>query len=731
MISATTAIPILEILTALLSVVWVLRRDPIQRPVRQAALLFTLSILLWGGISLVPPESLEALHFPGGRYSALLLTGVAYLSLTSVTLRRESPRRYLGLLGVLVALGSGVLPAAIAHLVALALWVILFAALTGMLLRIRRNVSPMHRNRTEAWILTAIFAFAGGLLAVMQRPDALLGAHLAFGVTLITALYISLQYRIPNMRSFGRQALSLSVVILLSALIYTALLFLLHIFIESNMPVHNPWVLYPTLGLVIALLMKPAYDGLIQWSHKLFPLTDYDMTRTVREYSLSISNVLEVNMLATIAIGLINEALEIQSGLLFLVDRKPGDDGKPVFELRGVRGMGQTIPLPLKLPIENPLAKRLQSNPIPLTQYEIDLQSEFQSLDPEVKKWMQQHQLDVYVPIYTKEEWIGMLGLGPKRSGTTYQKEDLDLLRTLADQTAVALSNARLVEGLTRLNNDFRRAYNAMQKANLQLEQANQQLERLDRTKSDFISVTSHELRTPLTLISGYAQLLLEDAQTQNNDFQKQILKGMLDGTNRMHAIISSMLDIASIDAQSMKLRVEPVMLEPLLGMVAKSYRPALEERNITLEIQNLQGIPTVYADPEALEKIFNHLLSNAIKYTPDGGKVTLAARLLSAEKSPLNEESVEIIVQDTGIGIDPKNLELIFNKFYQTGEVSLHSSGKTKFKGGGPGLGLAIVRGLVQALNGKVWAYSEGHDEEKCPGSRFHVVLPRKQQSA
>ncbi len=731
MISAITAIPILEILTALLSVVWVLRRGPIQRPVRQAALLFTFSILLWGGISLVTPESLLALHFPGGRYSALLLVGLAYLSLTLTALRQEGLRRYLGLFGGLIALGSGVLPAATARLVALALWVLLFAVLLGMLLRIRRDASPMHRNRTETWLLTAIFAFAGGLLTAIQTPNALPGAHLAFWVTLIAALYISLQYRIPNVRFFGRQALSLSVVILLSALIYTALLFLLHILTESNSPVLNPWAVYPPLGLAIALLMKPAYDGLTQWSHKLFPLTDYDMARTVREYSLSISNVLEVNMLATIAIGLINEALEIQSGLLFLVDRKLGQNGKPVFELRGVRGMGQTIPLPLELSVEDPLAKRLQNNPVPLTQYEIDLQPEFQSLEPEVKEWMQQHKLDVYVPIFTKEEWIGMLGLGPKRSGAAYQKEDLSLLRTLADQTAVALSNARLVEGLTRLNNDFRRAYNAMQKANLQLEKANQQLERLDRTKSDFISVTSHELRTPLTLISGYAQLLLEDAESQNNDFQKQIVKGVLDGTDRMHAIISSMLDMASIDAQSMKLHVEPVMLGPLLGMVAKSYHSALEERNITLDVKDLQGIPTVYADPEALEKIFGHLLSNAIKYTPNGGKVTVAARLLSAEKSPLKEESIEVIVQDTGIGIDPKNLELIFDKFYQTGEVSLHSSGKTKFKGGGPGLGLAIVRGLVQALNGKVWAYSEGHDEEKCPGSRFHVVLPRKQQAA
>ncbi|GAB4524549.1 MAG: hypothetical protein Fur0018_08210 [Anaerolineales bacterium] len=717
----------LEIVSALAALVWIMRRDQVQMVIRRASILFTLSIAAWGSVVFLP--DLSKLPLPGGAYTLLLLTGLAYLHLTLAALQQQGMRWYFALPGILAALGTGLLPGETARLAGLGLWVLFSAITVWQILRLRRSASPLHRNRSDAWLLSAAFAVSGGILATVQPQSAFTGAHLMLWLTLLLSMYISLQHRIPDMNLIWRQVLGNGVAILMSALIYTAILFLIRI-LRDNLPETSPWILYPTVGLTVALLMKPASDGLTQWSRRLFPLTSYDLTRTVREYSLSISNVLEINTLATIAIGLINEALEVQSGMIFLVERKPDGNGKPVFELRGVRGMGQTEPLPLELPVENVLALRLKDNPMPLTQYEIELHAQYQEIGEDVKAWMRKHNLDVYIPIYTKEEWIGLLALGQKRSGAPYQKEDLDLLRTLADQTAVALSNARLVEGLTRLNNDFRRAYNAMQKANLQLEKANQQLERLDRIKTDFISVTSHELRTPLTLISGYAQLLLEDAQQQDNAFHQQLTKGMLDGTTRMHAIISSMLDMASIDAQSMKLRIEPVMLAPLLGMVAKSYRPALKERNITLEVDNLQGIPTVDADPEALEKIFDHLLSNAIKYTPDGGTVKINARLLSAEKSPLREESVEIVVQDSGIGIDPKNLELIFTKFYQTGEVSLHSSGKTKFKGGGPGLGLAIVRGLVQALNGKVWAYSEGHDEEKCPGSRFHVVLPRKQQT-
>ena len=86
---------------------------------------------------------------------------------------------------------------------------------------------------------------------------------------------------------------------------------------------------------------------------------------------------------------------------------------------------------------------------------------------------------------------------------------------------------------------------------------------------------------------------------------------------------------------------------------------------------------------------------------------------------------AVEIVVADTGIGIDPALRDLVFAKFYQTGTISLHSTGKVKFKGGGPGLGLAIARGIVEAHAGRIWVESPGYDEENCPGSQFHVVLP------
>jgi signal transduction histidine kinase len=223
----------------------------------------------------------------------------------------------------------------------------------------------------------------------------------------------------------------------------------------------------------------------------------------------------------------------------------------------------------------------------------------------------------------------------------------------------------------------------------------------------------------------GYNEMLLEDPNIKGNPFQSKLVSGIYSGIMRMHEIISSMLDIASIDSRSMELQLEEISISGLIKMIVKGVSDSLKERNLTLETENLSDLPSVDGDSEALRKVFYHIIVNAIKYTPDGGKITVTGVSVSPGQMGLIQGGVEVIICDTGIGISSENLDLIFKKFYQTGEISLHSSGKTKFKGSGPGLGLAIAKGIIEAHRGQIWAESPGADEESCPGSTFHVVLP------
>jgi len=230
----------------------------------------------------------------------------------------------------------------------------------------------------------------------------------------------------------------------------------------------------------------------------------------------------------------------------------------------------------------------------------------------------------------------------------------------------------------------------------------------------------------------GYGQLLAEDPKITGNPQYRMVAEGIQSGSQRLNEIVESMLEVTKLDSDLFKVNATPVSLSIVIDQTCELLEDSFAERTLNLEKQpGLRQLPMIEADPGALGKVFYHLIINAIKYTPDGGRISISGNFVPSESGKSEQEYLELVVSDTGIGIDPRFHELIFTKFYQTGEVALHSTGKTKFKGGGPGLGLAIVRGIVEIHGGKVWVESSGYNEQACPGSHFHVILPMRQRAA
>jgi len=256
-----------------------------------------------------------------------------------------------------------------------------------------------------------------------------------------------------------------------------------------------------------------------------------------------------------------------------------------------------------------------------------------------------------------------------------------------------------------------------------ELQRAKEELERIDKAKSDFIRIAAHELRTPLTLIQGYVGMLATE-ELPDKERIRPILQGLNKGIKRLESIIRDLIDVSYIDAEVLTLSLQPVSLPQIFQSLLVEFQPALQTRRLNLSISGLENLPLVEGDPQRLKQVFYNLLSNAIKYTPNGGSITVTGELLRGE-----QDFVHIIVKDTGIGIPPDKLERIFDKFYRVEDFRLHSTSKTDFKGAGPGLGLTIAKGIVEAHGGKIWAESPGYDEERCPGSSFHVLLPIKAQ--
>ncbi|KPL81119.1 hypothetical protein ADN00_00940 [Ornatilinea apprima] len=258
------------------------------------------------------------------------------------------------------------------------------------------------------------------------------------------------------------------------------------------------------------------------------------------------------------------------------------------------------------------------------------------------------------------------------------------------------------------------------QRSDAEIETLKQQMEKIDRSKSDFIAVAAHELKTPLTLIEGYSMMLKEIIIPDGNDYQASLIDGIRNGTRRLKMIIDDMVDVTLIENNLLKLNFQPVWLNQLFAHLQAELQPALDQRFIRLEIDPFPGFSEMtFGAPDRLEQVFRNILNNAIKFTPDHGWIYIEGRQLPG--------FIEVIVRDTGIGINPEDQPLIFNKFSRIGNVALHSSGKTKFKGGGPGLGLYIAKGIVESHGGAIWVESEKCDEDKLPGSAFHVILPTR----
>ncbi|HSH03432.1 MAG TPA: tetratricopeptide repeat protein [Anaerolineae bacterium] len=322
-------------------------------------------------------------------------------------------------------------------------------------------------------------------------------------------------------------------------------------------------------------------------------------------------------------------------------------------------------------------------------------------------------------PITTQNRSIGLLLLYRDQADGVFTEVDLNFVVGLTRQAAVAIENAQLYRQIKTFNQQLE---DEVSRRTADLQEAYRQLERLDQTKSRFIAITAHELRTPITVLKGYAQIIKQSPQSAAN-----VIDGMVTGTNRLLEIVNTMLVLAKIDSRELELSAQPLDCHLILKRIARDLADDVNTRQQTLIIdESIKEIPTIYGDGDSLKMVFSNIIRNGIKYTPDGGAIRVHGRHWTTPPQPnYPPTGIEIIISDTGIGIAPEAIELIFTKFYQTGTVAHHSSSQVNFKGGGPGLGLAIARGIIEAHQGRLWAESAGYDEDTLPGSDFHIVLP------
>jgi PAS domain S-box-containing protein len=301
------------------------------------------------------------------------------------------------------------------------------------------------------------------------------------------------------------------------------------------------------------------------------------------------------------------------------------------------------------------------------------------------------------VPIVSGPVLLGVLTLHHQLPGH-FNLEHMHLIQAAADQMALAVRNAQMYDEQCRLVE--------------QLYQAKELAETANRAKSDFVSFVSHELKTPMTSIRGYAEVLAAGVAGPINPDQANFLSTIRSNVDIMATLVSDLADIARIEAGHLSLEWDAVALAEVIEQVLHTTRRQIELKAQTLTIELPDDLPAIWCDRTRLIQVLTNLISNACKYTPQGGQIAIRAeQTTSGDERAL--DLVHVAVQDNGIGISLADQAKLFQKFFRSDDTQARGAP-------GTGLGLNITRNLVELQGGRIWCESTLGE-----GSTFHFVIP------
>lgn len=694
------------------------RRDQQERQTRWL-LAFLIVSILWEFLVNVA----VAIPYPPNLPAKALLVGTTLLGVTTAVFVNWSQRRrwfLFGGLAITVVLALDIyLPAQVINLPYTSRTISasdLFTTLAWLLLSgiilsrtwrdYKRTPFPWHANRLLFWLLVLLLTFTGEALIFFHYSGLTLAGQIVRFIGVAGLTHATSSHLIADVRTRSQGFIAFIFITTLSILPLAAA-----ILVVQNLTANQ--TIYIIVVIFSLLFYAPLRRFVEKIYHKVLVGEGVDTGQVLRNYSQAIYQILEVQELSHVIISTLGGLLDFQRGALMLVSAT--EDG---YEIEPIPALGMIDRESQQFSPDSLFIKSLTQSHQPLLQYELDFNRDYAHIHASARDWLNQMAMDVYVPVNAGNVLEGLIAIGPKASGVPYQPGELELMQILADQTVVALQNARLYSELGQQNEEIRRL-------NVGLVNQKERLEILDRVKSDFITIASHELRTPLTQVKGYTDILqsMNDEASLSREQTREITGHISRASNRLDSLITAMLDASQLDTDGFRMMFMETKLEMIIRMALEPLALAINDRHITWKARGLTALPPIHADFKRLVQAFTNLIGNAIKYTPDYGTITLQAGLVPGQ----NEvgEYVEIVLADQGIGIDAKFHDLIFEKFFRVGNPQLHSTGSTKFKGAGPGLGLPIAKGVIEGHGGRIWVESSGEDEERLPGSEFHIVLP------
>lgn len=413
---------------------------------------------------------------------------------------------------------------------------------------------------------------------------------------------------------------------------------------------------------------------------RLHQETEHRLAEASTLYTLAkqLATSLDLNTIMETVVTLLRRVISCRGCCIFLLDEE-----SQMLKIEAASGLKPKWREAARLKVGQGVAGRVVKEDHPL--YIPDLRQEEDAIffDPSVRSLLA-------VPLISRDKVIGALCIDDD-TVDAFQASEGRLLTIVASQAAAAIENAQLYRGLQERAQELQRAY--------------EELKELNRLKSEFVQNVSHELRTPLTYIKSYIELILEDREEPLPESYRDSLRIVAQKTDTTIRLVN---DIISLQKTSMAtLDIAPLSLSEIAQSCVQGVSTIAAEAGIELKTDIPPHLPLIPADHDQVEQVLNNLLDNAIKFSPNGGTITVRIR----------DEGDHLLtkITDTGIGIPADKLERVFERFYQV-------DGSTKRRFGGTGLGLAIVKRIVEAHGGNIWV--ESRLEE---GSTFYFTLPKE----
>ncbi len=294
--------------------------------------------------------------------------------------------------------------------------------------------------------------------------------------------------------------------------------------------------------------------------------------------------------------------------------------------------------------------------------------------------------------IITKKGLEGFIFVGNDSKSFGIAEGEKELLSILSNEIGQSLENARLFEQTWKSQQELE--VKVKQRTN-ELSKALEEINQISKRKTEFVSAVSHELRTPLTSIKGYTSIILAGALGELPDEIKTRLEKIGLHANELTDLINDMLDISRIESGKVKMKFSPCDIKLIINSVQDIFALQFKQKKIDFQIELPQQLNQIMMDNSQIQRVFINLLSNALKFTPEGGTIKI--------RTKDTEESILVEVSDSGIGIPPESISHIFEEFYRV-ENTINQNVK------GTGLGLSLVKNIIEAHKGKIWVRSTPH---------------------